>query len=110
MMMWLNRKTAKKINNDLEQVKLQISGLKIGNKILIDENNELKSLNAKLKITIQLQKCKIEDQMEGLQHLNRDLDEWIPLAEKIASIPMNSNLPIKTPKKGIKLLEKHYGK
>ena len=73
--------------------------------------NDLEWNKASHKIQIGIRDNKIESQMEGLQHLNYDLDQWEPLSDLIASLPADDGpVPITIPQKGIKLLNKAYSK
>jgi len=73
--------------------------------------NDLKVDRTVLSLKIKTRDLKIKDQMEGLQHLNHDLDQWEPLSDLIASFPTDDGpIPITIPQKGIKLLNKAFPK
>jgi len=92
MMMWLSKKQAKEINQNMDALKIRIHELEL-------ENNDLKK-------SIQFKDAKIQNQMEGLQHLNRDLDQWETLADMIALFPNEDPVPLTIPNRGIQILSK----
>lgn len=70
--------------------------------------HELELENLDLKKQIEFKDAKIENQMEGLQHLNRDLDQWERLSNLIASFPTTDPIPLTIPNRGIQILSKLY--
>lgn len=92
MMMWLSKKQAEQLNQNMDVLKTRIHELEL-------ENQDLKKSN-------EFKDAKIKNQMEGLQHLNRDLDEWERIANLIASFPTEDPIPLTIPNRGIQLLSK----
>lgn len=94
MVMRLSKKEAAEINANLDTLKKRVQ--------------ELESENIDLNKKIALKDAKIKDQMEGLQHLNRDLDMWEPLADVVARIPLDTDKPITVPAKALILITNAY--
>lgn len=108
--MWLSSKKLDEIHAELDALKKRVQYILDENIKLKQSESLLQSENESLKRAIVLKDAKIKDQMEGLQALNRDLDEWEPLANLIVRIPVPLGDEMKTPTRGIKLLERVYGK